>query len=44
MRKSELIENLIDRFESVPVRSVEQSVKAIIDHMADALAAEIELK
>ena len=39
MRKSELIENLIDRFESVPVRSVEQSVKAIIDHMADALAA-----
>ncbi len=39
MRKSELIENLIDRFESVPVSSVEQSVKAIIDHMADALAA-----
>ena len=39
MTKSELIENLIDRFESVPVRSVEQSVKAIIDHMADALAA-----
>ena len=39
MRKSELIENLIDRFEGVPVSSVEQSVKAIIDHMADALAA-----
>ena len=39
MRKSELIENLIDRFESVPVKNVEQSVKAIIDHMADALAA-----
>lgn len=39
MRKSELIKNLIDRFQSVPVRSVEQSVKAIIDHMADALAA-----
>ena len=38
MRKSELIENLIDRFESVPVKNVEQSVKAIIDHMADALA------
>ncbi|MCO4837878.1 MAG: integration host factor subunit beta [Oceanospirillaceae bacterium] len=38
MRKSELIENLIDRFQSVPVKSVEQSVKAIIDHMADALA------
>ena len=38
MRKSELIKNLIDRFQSVPVRSVEQSVKAIIDHMADALA------
>jgi integration host factor subunit beta len=39
MRKSELIENLIDRFEGIPVKSVEQSVKAIIDHMADALAA-----
>jgi integration host factor subunit beta len=39
MRKSELIENLIDRFEGIPVKSVEQSVKAIIDHMADALSA-----
>jgi len=39
MRKSELIENLIDRFESIPVKGVEQSVKAIIDHMADALSA-----
>ena len=39
MRKSELIENLIDRFENIPVKNVEQSVKAIIDHMADALAA-----
>mgnify|MGYP000436269896 FL=1 len=39
MRKSELIENLIDRFDSVPIKNVEQSVKAIIDHMADALAA-----
>ena len=39
MRKSELIENLIDRFENIPVKIVEQSVKAIIVHMADALAA-----
>ena len=39
MRKSELIENLIDRFQGIPVKSVEQSVKAIIEHMADALAA-----
>jgi integration host factor subunit beta len=39
MRKSELIENLIDRFDSVPIKNVEQSVKEIIDHMADALAA-----
>ena len=39
MRKSELIENLIDRFENIPVKNVEKSVKAIIDHMADALAA-----
>ena len=39
MRKSQLIENLIDRFDSVPIKNVEQSVKAIIDHMADALAA-----
>jgi len=39
MRKSELIENLIDRFDGVPVKSVELSVKAIIDHMADALAS-----
>ena len=38
MRKSELIENLIDRFENIPVKNVEQSVKAIIDHMADALS------
>jgi integration host factor subunit beta len=39
MRKSELIENLIDRFDGIPVKSVELSVKAIIEHMADALAA-----
>jgi len=39
MRKSELIENLIDRVQGIPVKSVEQSVKAIIEHMADALAA-----
>ena len=39
MRKSELIENLIYRFEGIPVKNVEQSVKAIIDHMAEALAA-----
>ena len=39
MRKSELIENLIDRFEGIPVKNVEQSVKTIIDHMADALSA-----
>ncbi|HCH32464.1 MAG TPA: integration host factor subunit beta [Oceanospirillaceae bacterium] len=39
MRKSELIENLIDRFQGIPVKNVEQSVKAIIEHMADALAA-----
>ena len=39
MRKSELIENLIDRFENIPVKNVEQSVKAIIDYMSDALAA-----
>jgi integration host factor subunit beta len=39
MRKSELIENLTDRFDGIPVKSVELSVKAIIEHMADALAA-----
>jgi len=39
MRKSELIENLIDRFQGIPVKNVEQSVKAIIEHMADSLAA-----
>lgn len=39
MRKSELIENLIDRFENLPVKTVEQSVKVLIDHMSDALAA-----
>jgi len=39
MRKSELIENLVDRFDGIPVKSVELSVKAIIEHMADALAA-----
>ena len=39
MRMSELIENLIDRFQGIPVKRVEQSVKAIIEHMADALAA-----
>ena len=39
MRKSELTQHLIDGFENLPVKSEEQSVKVIIDHMSDALAA-----
>lgn len=37
MRKSELIENLVDRFQDLPVRDVEVAVKSIIEHMTEAL-------
>ena len=37
MRKSELIENLVDRFHDLPVRDVEQAVKSILEHMTEAL-------
>jgi integration host factor subunit beta len=39
MRKSELIENLVDRFHDLPVRDVEQAVKSILEHMTEALEA-----
>ena len=37
MRKSELIEHLVDRFQDLPVRDVELAVKSIIEHMTEAL-------
>jgi len=37
MRKSELIENLVDRFQSIPVRDLEVAVKSILEHMTEAL-------
>ncbi len=37
MRKSELIENLVDRFHDLPVRDVEHAVKSILEHMTEAL-------
>ena len=37
MRKCELIENLVDRFQDLPVRDVEVAVKSIIEHMTEAL-------
>ncbi|MDP6968148.1 MAG: integration host factor subunit beta [Gammaproteobacteria bacterium] len=37
MRKSELIEHLIDRFHDLPVRDVELAVKSILEHMTEAL-------
>ena len=39
MRKSELIESLVDRFHDLPVRDVEQAVKSILEHMTEALEA-----
>lgn len=38
MTKSELIDNLIERHPELSVRDVELSVKAILDHMTEALA------
>ncbi|WP_268888271.1 integration host factor subunit beta [Maribrevibacterium harenarium] len=38
MTKSELIELLIDQQSHLPVKDVEQAVKAVLDHMSDALA------
>ena len=37
MRKSELIEHLVDRFQDLPVRDVELAVKSILEHMTEAL-------
>ena len=37
MRKSELIENLVDRFQDLPVRDVELAVKSVLEHMTEAL-------
>jgi integration host factor subunit beta len=37
MRKSELIEHLVDRFHNLPVRDVELEVKSILEHMTEAL-------
>ena len=37
MRKSELIEHLVDRFHNLPVRDVELAVKSILEHMTEAL-------
>ncbi len=37
MRKSELIENLVDRFQSIPVRDLEVAVKSLLEHMTEAL-------
>jgi len=37
MRKSELIEHLVDRFHDLPVRDVELAVKSILEHMTEAL-------
>ncbi|MDU8925165.1 integration host factor subunit beta [Pasteurellaceae bacterium LIM206] len=37
MTKSELIEALIEKNNSIPVKAVENSVKAILEHMSEAL-------
>lgn len=37
MRKSELIENLVDHFQNLPVEDVKLAVKSIIEHMTEAL-------
>ena len=37
MRKSELIEHLVDRFHNLPVRDVELAVKSILERMTEAL-------
>ena len=37
MRKSELIENLVDHFQNLPVQDVKLAVKSIIEHMTEAL-------
>lgn len=38
MTKSELIERLIDRHQELSVKEVELAVKAMLDHMTEALA------
>ncbi|WP_111638447.1 integration host factor subunit beta [Marinomonas shanghaiensis] len=38
MTKSELIELLIDQQSHLPVKDVEQAIKAMLDHMSDSLA------
>ncbi|MFT2099485.1 integration host factor subunit beta [Marinomonas sp. 2405UD66-6] len=38
MTKSELIELLIDQQSHLPVKDVEQSIKAMLEHMSDSLA------
>ncbi|WP_020681632.1 integration host factor subunit beta [Marinobacterium rhizophilum] len=38
MTKSELIERLIDRHNQLSVKDVELAVKAMLDHMTEALA------
>jgi integration host factor subunit beta len=39
MRKSELIENLVECFHDLPVRDVERAVKSILEHMTESLEA-----
>jgi integration host factor subunit beta len=39
MRKSELIENLVERFNDLPVRDIERVVKSILEHMTESLEA-----
>jgi integration host factor subunit beta len=39
MTKSDLIQQLIVKFDHVPAKNVEASVKSIVDHMAQTLAA-----
>ncbi|BDX03510.1 MAG: integration host factor subunit beta [Marinomonas sp.] len=38
MTKSELIELLIDQQSHLPVKDVEQAIKAMLEHMSDSLA------
>lgn len=38
MTKSELIELLIDQQSHLPVKDVEQSIKAMLEHMSESLA------
>ena len=37
MRKSELIEHLVDRFHNLPVRDVELAVKSILEDMTEGV-------